>query len=232
MHRRARSAVPAGRAASRAPDAASAARPFRRGRRPRPPRPSAGICPSRRARRGRRWRRRCSWWWSGATSWPRRRPTPPTSSPPSWRSRPPSSRRSSRFAESQRVTDGYTARAAASLEDRIAELDRELEAAQLHAKTGIRRRIAPALAGACRLDGRAGRRARDAREKRGALMHPRRSMVRWSLVLTLVSASQLGAQTATAPRAPRPPRSDSFAIVTDSFRIRLDTLRSRNYFLP
>lgn len=37
---------------------------------------------------------------------------------------------------SQRVTDGYTARAAASLEDRIAELDRELEAAQLHAKTG------------------------------------------------------------------------------------------------
>jgi len=37
---------------------------------------------------------------------------------------------------SQRVTDGYTARAAASLEDRIAELDRELEAAQLHATTG------------------------------------------------------------------------------------------------
>ena len=32
---------------------------------------------------------------------------------------------------SQRVTDAYTTRAATSLEDRIAELDRELEAAQL-----------------------------------------------------------------------------------------------------
>jgi len=61
-------------------------------------------------------------------------------------------------------------------------------------------------------------------------MQPRRSIATWSLLLTLMSASQLGAQTATAPRAPRPPRSDSFAIVTDSFRIRLDTMRSRNYF--
>jgi hypothetical protein len=34
---------------------------------------------------------------------------------------------------SQQVTDAYTTGAAASLEDRIAELDRELEAAQLHA---------------------------------------------------------------------------------------------------
>lgn len=33
----------------------------------------------------------------------------------------------------QQVTDGYTTRAAASLEDRIAELDRRLEAAQLEA---------------------------------------------------------------------------------------------------
>ena len=32
---------------------------------------------------------------------------------------------------SQQVTDAYTTRAATSLEDRIAELDRELEAAQL-----------------------------------------------------------------------------------------------------
>lgn len=34
---------------------------------------------------------------------------------------------------SQRVTDGYTTRTAASLEERIAELDRQLEAAQIEA---------------------------------------------------------------------------------------------------
>jgi hypothetical protein len=38
---------------------------------------------------------------------------------------------------SQRVTDAYTARAASSLEDRIAELDRALEAAQMNGATNV-----------------------------------------------------------------------------------------------
>ena len=42
----------------------------------------------------------------------------------------------------QRVTDAYTTRAAASLEDRIADLDRRLEAAQV--RWGLHRRRQPA----------------------------------------------------------------------------------------
>lgn len=46
----------------------------------------------------------------------------------------------------------------------------------------------------------------------------------------LVSASPLAAQSSAAPRAPKSPKPDSMTIVLDSMRIRLDTLRSRNYF--
>jgi len=44
---------------------------------------------------------------------------------------------------SQQVTDAYTTRAAASLEDRIAELDHELEAAQLQASPATRNELLP-----------------------------------------------------------------------------------------
>lgn len=44
---------------------------------------------------------------------------------------------------SQQVTDAYTTRAAASLEDRIAELDHQLEAAQLQASPASRNALLP-----------------------------------------------------------------------------------------
>jgi hypothetical protein len=44
---------------------------------------------------------------------------------------------------SQQVTDAYTTRAAASLEDRIAELDHQLEAAQLQASPATRSELLP-----------------------------------------------------------------------------------------
>ncbi len=43
----------------------------------------------------------------------------------------------------QQVTDGYTTRAAASLEDRIAELDHQLESAQLQASPATRNDLLP-----------------------------------------------------------------------------------------
>ena len=44
---------------------------------------------------------------------------------------------------SQQVTDAYTTRAAASLEDRIAELDHELETAQMQASPASRSELLP-----------------------------------------------------------------------------------------
>jgi hypothetical protein len=44
---------------------------------------------------------------------------------------------------SQQVTDAYTTRAAASLEDRIAELDHELESAQMQASPASRNELLP-----------------------------------------------------------------------------------------
>jgi hypothetical protein len=44
---------------------------------------------------------------------------------------------------SQQVTDAYTTRAAASLEDRIAELDHELETAQMQASPSSRNELLP-----------------------------------------------------------------------------------------
>jgi len=44
---------------------------------------------------------------------------------------------------SQQVTDAYTTRAAASLEDRIAELDHELETAQMQASPASRNELLP-----------------------------------------------------------------------------------------
>ncbi len=44
---------------------------------------------------------------------------------------------------SQQVTDGYTTRAAASLEDRIAELDHQLESAQMQTSPATRHELLP-----------------------------------------------------------------------------------------